>query len=73
MTTALIRPDILYAWKGPSLLIVNTRGGTGLEQTLSGVYYREARLLRTLRFEINGHPPWLCDAIVVAPDSLAFT
>jgi glycogen debranching enzyme len=26
MTIALVRPEILYAWKGPSLLIVNTRG-----------------------------------------------
>src|SRR5687768_2388605 len=30
MARALIRPDTLYAWKGPSLLVVNTRGECGL-------------------------------------------
>jgi hypothetical protein len=26
MAVALVRPDILYAWKGPSLLITSMRG-----------------------------------------------
>ena len=62
MTTALVRPNILYAWKGPSLFIANTRGDCGDDQTLSGYYFREARFLRTLRLEIDGDPPWLCEA-----------
>jgi glycogen debranching enzyme len=72
MPVALVRPDILYGWRGPSLLIVNTRGECGEAHTLTGFYHREARFLRTLRFEINGRPPWLCEAASVAPDTIAF-
>jgi glycogen debranching enzyme len=71
MSVALIRPDILYAWKGPSLLIVNTRGECGPDQPLSGHYFREARFLSTLRLEVNGERPWLCEAAALAPDALA--
>ena len=73
MTVALVRPEILYAWKGPSLLIVNTRGECGPDQPLSGFYFREARFLRTLRLEINGERPWLCEAAAVDPAHLALT
>jgi glycogen debranching enzyme len=73
MAVALIRPDILYAWKGRSLLIVNTQGQSGDDQALSGFYHREARFLRTLKLEINGEPPWLCEAAAVSRDALAFT
>ena len=73
MAVALVRPDTLYAWKGPSLLIVTTRGDCGEEEGLTGFYFREARFLRTLRLEINGQPPWRCDAAAVEPDLLAFT
>jgi len=71
MAVALVRSDILYAWKGPSLLVVNMRGECGLGHPLSGYYFREARFLRTLRFEINGEAPWLCEAASLDPDSLA--
>lgn len=70
---ALIRPDVLCAWKGSALLVVNTRGECGSDRELSGYYYREARCLRTLRLEINGEPPWLCETAAVAPDTLQFT
>ena len=73
MTTAFVRPEILYAWNGPALLIVNTRGECGTDQPLSGFYFREARFLRTLRLEINGEAPWLCDAAAVDPRQLALT
>jgi glycogen debranching enzyme len=73
MTVALVRPDILYAWNGPALLIVNMRGECGPDQSLSGFYFREARFLRTLTLEINGQRPWLCEAASVDPTSLAFT
>ncbi len=72
MTTALVRPNILYAWKGPSLFITNTRGECGDDQRLSGYYFREARFLRTLRLEIDGDPPLLCEAAAISPDSLSF-
>jgi hypothetical protein len=72
MPLALVRPDILYGWRGPSLLVVNTRGDCGEGHALTGFYHREARFLRTLRFEINGRPPWLCEAALIAPDTLLF-
>ena len=73
MALALIRTGQLYAWNGPSLLVVNTRGDCGGEEPLSGYYFREARFLRTLRLEVNGHSPWPCEAVVRAPAVLAFT
>ena len=72
MATALVRPEIAYGWKGPSLLIVSTRGECGLDQPVSGFYFRETRFLRMLRLEVNGAPPWLCETASVAPDLLAF-
>ena len=73
MTTTLVRPEILYAWNGPSLLIVNTRGECGTDQQLSGFYFREARFLHTLRLEINGDRPWLCEAAAIDPQTLCWT
>jgi glycogen debranching enzyme len=73
MPLALIRPGQLYAWKGPSLLVVNTRGECEADDQLSGYYFREARFLRTLRLEINGHSPWPCEATCLEPHVLAFT
>jgi glycogen debranching enzyme len=72
MAVALVRPEILYAWAGPSLLITNPRGDCDSDQPLSGFYYREARVLRALRLDINGERPWLCEAASVSPDTLAF-
>jgi hypothetical protein len=70
---ALIRSGQLYGWRGPSLLVVNTRGECGDDDSLTGYYFREARVLRTLRLEINGRAPWLCEATAVAPHLLALT
>jgi glycogen debranching enzyme len=70
---AIIRPGQLYAWRGPSLLVVNTRGECGEDEQLSGYYFREARFLRTLRLEVNGHSPWPCEATLLEPHLLAFT
>ena len=73
MAFAAVRPDLLYAWLGPSLLITNTRGECGSDQQLSGYYFREARHLRTLALTINGRPPWLCEAASSDPTSIALT
>jgi len=73
MPQAAVRPDTLYAWSGPSLLVVNTQGGCAEDQRLSGYYFRETRFLRTLQLRINGHTPWPCEATSIAPDTLAFT
>ena len=73
MSVALVGADVLYAWKGPSLLIATRNGECGVVHPLSGFYYREARFLSTLRFEINGKPLWLVEATSAAPELLEFT
>jgi hypothetical protein len=55
MSYASVRPDVLYAWSGPSLLVVNTRGECAEGQRLSGYYFREARFVRTLQLRIDDH------------------
>jgi glycogen debranching enzyme len=72
MPLVLVQPDLLCAWLGSSLLIVNTRGECAGDQELSGFYVRETRCVRTLRLEINGTPPWLCEAAAVDPHRLSF-
>ena len=49
-----LRSSQLYAWKGPSLLIVDTAGECGADERLSGYYFREARFLSRLGLTING-------------------
>jgi glycogen debranching enzyme len=72
MPTVQVRPDTLSAWKGPSLLIVNTRGECDGDR-LCGFYFHEARFLKTLRLEVNGARPWRCEAASLAPDVLTFS
>ena len=72
-TIAFVQPELLYAWKGPSLLIVDVRGECSERQSLSGFYYQETRFLRTLRMDIDGEPAWRCEAAMIAPDLLEFT
>jgi glycogen debranching enzyme len=69
---ALIRTDILCAWKGPSLLVVTTRGDVGPDPGLCGYYFREARFLSACRLDIDGSAPWLCEAAALSPDRLEF-
>jgi glycogen debranching enzyme len=73
MPVAFVQPALFYAWNGPSLLIVNSRGDCSDDHTLSGFYDREARFLRVLRLDINREQPWLCEAAVVDAHALAFT
>src|SRR5918994_181483 len=70
LSTAVVRPELQYAWYGPALLVTNERGECGDDQTLSGFYFRETRFLRELRLEINGQPPWLCASGTAEPRSL---
>src|SRR5688572_29798939 len=72
MSTVLVRAGIVYAWRGPSLLIVTDDGRSGAENPLSGFYHREARFLSELRLTVNGTVPWLCECAAVQPDLLAF-
>ena len=72
MPVTSVRAQILYAWRGSSLLIVTPRGECAPRETLSGFYYREARFLRTLQLKLNGVSPWLCEAAQLDPHQLAF-
>lgn len=72
MSPSFIRANERYAWHGQSLLITNARGDCGEDNALSGYYFREARYLRTLRLEINGEQPWLCESAANEPESLHF-
>lgn len=72
MTVSQVRPGLLYAWKGPSLLIVTDRGACGEDESLSGFYFREARFLRRLGLTVNDEAPWLCESAAVSPDVLSF-
>ena len=71
MTLARVRPDLLYAWNGPSLLVTDLRGECGEAHPLSGYYFREARFLHTLRLEVNDQRPWLCETASISPDELS--
>jgi hypothetical protein len=53
------RPEIRYAWRGPSFLIVDNEGriGTG---DFQGFFFRETRYLSELKLEIQGQQPFLC-------------
>jgi glycogen debranching enzyme len=68
--SSVIRPEQRYAWRGPSL-ITDIQGECG-GGPLSGYYFREARHLGTLRLEINGGRPWLCESGSPGPDRLDF-
>jgi glycogen debranching enzyme len=70
---AIIRPDTLAAWSGSSLLLVTTDGRCGEEEPLTGYYFREARFLRTLRIELDGEAPWLCEVASLSPSTLSFS
>ena len=71
MAEAGIRLETSVAWRGATLLVTNARGECG-EEPLSGFYVHEVRHLRTLRFEINGERPWMCEWSRVRPDELAY-
>jgi glycogen debranching enzyme len=70
--TAHNRPEQLYAWHGPSLLVLDNRGRSGLE-LLSGYYFRETRYLKQLRLLIDGEEPHLCSAAAAGPADLEFS
>jgi glycogen debranching enzyme len=55
--------DVCCAWCGTSLLVIQRRPGVidSSDNPLAGYFYREARHLSALRFEINGSTPWLCE------------
>ena len=73
MTAVKIRPQLSYAWYGPSVLLTDNRGECGCGEPLTGFFFRETRFLRELRLEINGERPWLCAAGTGDQRTLAFS
>jgi glycogen debranching enzyme len=65
-----IRPELRWAWHGPSLLVADHYGDCRPDEPLTGLYVREARHLSTLRLEINGEHPWQCDIGELSPAEL---
>lgn len=72
MRAAEVRPEIRYAWYGPSLLVVTPQGECRHDASLTGFYFRETRYLSELRFEINGRTPWICALGSERPEEIAF-
>lgn len=66
------RPDIRYAWRGPSLLITDPTGRCG-NIPFSGYFFRETRYLRILRLLIEGQAPFPCSAAEIDHNRLEFT
>jgi glycogen debranching enzyme len=69
---AAVRLDTACAWRGSSLLVTASDGECGTAQPLSGFYAREVRHLRTLRLQVNGEKPWMCEWSRPGQDALAF-
>ncbi|HEX8946219.1 MAG TPA: glycogen debranching N-terminal domain-containing protein [Gemmatimonadaceae bacterium] len=72
MAHIVIRPSQRYAWHGQSLLVTGVDGTCGTHESLSGFYFRETRVVSTLRFTLNGESPWLCESGDPQPQSLEF-
>jgi glycogen debranching enzyme len=66
-------PDVRCAWHGSSLLVTTARGECVGGRHLSGYFFREARHLSTLAFEIGGERAWLCESAVHEPETLSFS
>jgi hypothetical protein len=66
------RPGVHYIWRGPSVLILDSRGEAG-SQSLTGFYFRETRYLSGLRLEIEGEQPFVCSVSEAAPYELEFS
>ncbi|HUF13921.1 MAG TPA: glycogen debranching N-terminal domain-containing protein [Longimicrobiales bacterium] len=58
-----------YAWRGPSILIVESNGRAG-HHPLTGFFFRQTRFLRDLRLMLADEPPHTCSIAVVGPAEL---
>jgi glycogen debranching enzyme len=73
MADVRVRAGLQYAWRGPSLLIVDDQGAADPQiNGLHGFYFREARFLSRIAITVNGNRPWLCECASLRPDCLSF-
>lgn len=70
--TARNRPEMVYAWRGPSMLVVGTDGWSRAGE-FQGYFFRETRYLHALRLEIDGHAPTLSSIAQTGPHDIAAT
>lgn len=66
---ARVRPGELCAWKGASMLVVDTGGDMGGDG-LGGFYFHGTRFLQTMTLDINGEPPHRCSRGMANHDTL---
>jgi glycogen debranching enzyme/short-subunit dehydrogenase len=67
------RSEIVYAWRGPALLVVDNQGRVGEHEARSGFFFREARHLRALQLEVQGEDPFPCSLAAIDAQELEFT
>ena len=72
LPVATQRPRVRYAWRGPSLLVVDERGEAGTEP-LTGYFFRQGRFLSRLQLRIMDERPHLCSIAEIAPNVLELT
>jgi glycogen debranching enzyme len=71
--SAVNRPGVQQAWRGPALLILDDQARAGPNDGLTGFYFRETRYLSALRLRIDGEDPIPASAATVGSDELEFS
>lgn len=66
------RPEVRYAWCGPSLLVIEQDGAAG-GHPLTGFFFRQTRFLRDLQLRVGDQRPHLCSIAEIAPGVLELT
>jgi len=69
--SASLAREVHHAWCGPSLLVVDPKGGAN--GGLGGWYFRQTRFLRQLRLLIDGAEPFACSVAELSPAELEAT
>ena len=65
------RPRTYYAWRGPSMIVLDAQGEAGSLED-SGFFFRQTRYLRELRLELFGESPHFCSIAEIAPNEMEF-
>jgi glycogen debranching enzyme len=63
------RADVQYAWRGPSILVVQNDGLFG-QHPLSGFYFRQTRYLKEFSLSLNGASVYPCSVAEIAQNRL---
>jgi glycogen debranching enzyme len=66
------RPQTFYAWRGPSMIVVDAEGAAGNRED-TGFFFRQTRYLRRLVLDVCGQTPHLCAVAEIAPNEVEFT